>query len=70
MSSSFLSASQTTYTKIVDPRHAVTGDILPFPELVNKNLVPVSTLDAILDDDYFIRKLAECEAACDVVLGK
>ena len=41
--------AQLTYTKIVDPRHAATGECLAFDTLVHKFLVPVSTLEAILD---------------------
>jgi hypothetical protein len=46
---------------IVDARHVDTGESLPFKDVVNKHLVPVSALEALLDDEYFINKLAACE---------
>lgn len=48
---------------IVDVRNMLTGETIPFDEANGKYLVKAEPLNAILDDKYFIRALAECEYA-------
>jgi len=46
---------------IVDARDAASGESLPVPPLMNRHLVKVEPLLAILQDDYYVRALGLCE---------
>eukprot|EP00697_Spironema_sp_BW2_P004450 gnl/Spiro4/16054_TR8629_c0_g1_i1.p1 gnl/Spiro4/16054_TR8629_c0_g1~~gnl/Spiro4/16054_TR8629_c0_g1_i1.p1 ORF type:complete len:382 (+),score=46.81 gnl/Spiro4/16054_TR8629_c0_g1_i1:37-1146(+) len=46
---------------IVDARHAVTGQPLPYEYAINRFLVKCDTYRAILEEDYFIKLIEMCE---------
>jgi hypothetical protein len=47
---------------IVDIRNAITGEKIEYRNAINKYMVKVEPHKAILDEDYFIKKIYECEA--------
>eukprot|EP00743_Colponemidia_sp_Colp-15_P001690 GILK01001846.1.p1 GENE.GILK01001846.1~~GILK01001846.1.p1 ORF type:complete len:528 (-),score=117.44 GILK01001846.1:206-1747(-) len=46
---------------IVDVRDCVSGDCIPFNDVINKMLVRVDPVRAICDPTYFIQELENCE---------
>eukprot|EP00826_Nyctotherus_ovalis_P034638 TRINITY_DN2903_c0_g1_i1.p3 TRINITY_DN2903_c0_g1~~TRINITY_DN2903_c0_g1_i1.p3 ORF type:complete len:119 (-),score=23.35 TRINITY_DN2903_c0_g1_i1:127-483(-) len=46
---------------IVDIRDLKSGKNISYEEAINTYMVQVDTIKAILDDDYFIKKVRECE---------
>jgi len=46
---------------IVDIRNFNTGESIPYNDAINTYMVQVDTIRAILDDEYFIKKINECE---------
>ncbi len=53
---------------IVDIRDIVTGDKLPYHKVMNKYVVKVEPIRAILESDYFIKMIEKCEQARDYEL--
>lgn len=46
---------------IVDVRDLITGETIPFKRAINKFIVQVEPDKAILENDYFLKKIEECE---------
>ena len=46
---------------IVDVRDLITGEIIPYKRAINKFIVRVESDKAIMESDYFIKKIEECE---------
>jgi hypothetical protein len=55
------SISDNPNCSTVDIRDLVTGEIIPYKKAINKYIVKVEPDKAILNVDYFIKKLEECE---------
>lgn len=53
--------SEDPQCSIVDIRNAFTGEKIEYKEAIDKYMVQVEPNKAILDDNYFIKKLYECE---------
>lgn len=46
---------------IVDVRDLITGEQIPFKRAINKYIVIVDSEKAILENDYFVKRIEECE---------
>jgi hypothetical protein len=46
---------------IVDVRDLITGEQIPFKRAINKYIVIVDPEKAILENDYFVKRIEECE---------
>ena len=46
---------------IVDVRDLITGEQIPFKRAINKYIVKVDPEKAILESDYFVKRIEECE---------
>lgn len=46
----------------VDIRNLVTGEPISYQNAINKYMVRVETHKAILENDYFVKRIEECEA--------
>ena len=55
------SISDNPNCNTVDIRDLITGETIPYKKAINKYIVKVEPDKAILDVDYFIKKLEECE---------
>lgn len=53
--------SDNPLDSIVDVRDLITGETIPYKRAVNKFMVRVESDKAILEPDYFTKKIEECE---------
>lgn len=49
----------------MDVRDAVTQEIVPYKKFINRYVVRVEPHRAILETDYFIRQIEQCERSRD-----
>lgn len=52
-----------TTSSLGDARQLTDGAQIPTKKALNKHLVTCDTLQAILDPDYFLKKIQMCEKA-------
>jgi len=54
---------------IVDARDVFTSEVITYGKMINKYVVKVDPLKAILEPDYFVKLIDVCEVARDQELG-
>lgn len=55
---------------IVDVRDVITKEILPYKKMLNRYVVKCEPHRAILESDYFIKQIEECEKNRDIEIEK